>query len=240
MISVALVALVAAVYAVLLWAIGEAGGRAELPPNRRRALVVGVAVSVGAWLALAAALAATGVLSVWTARPPRVLMLPLTVFAALMMLNRTATFRELLAAIPDWWPVALQSFRVAVELILWGLFVRGVVPVQMTFEGRNFDVLVGLSASPISFLVATNRIGPRALLLWHAFGLAMLANVVGTAATSLPGPLHLAWPGEPLTEIASFPNVWIPAFLAPFAVFLHVVSIRKTVPLLSAHRQGVS
>jgi hypothetical protein len=52
--------------------------------------------------------------------------------------------------------------------------------------------------------------------------------VVVTAATSMPGPLHLDWPGEPLTEVARWPMIWVPAFLAPFAVLLHVVSLRQT------------
>jgi|GEM_PF-6363278 len=41
------------------------------------------------------------------------------------------------------------------------------------------------------------------------------------------GPLHLSWPGTPFTAIATWPMVWLPAFLAPLAVFLHGVSLQR-------------
>ena len=65
-------------------------------------------------------------------------------------------------------------------------------------------------------------------LVAAAMGLAVLANTVGTVGTSTPGPLHLDWPGAPLTAITSWPIVRLPAFLTPVAVFLHVVSLRQT------------
>ncbi len=234
MIVALLTALVAVMVGALVWAVNAAAQRANMLPARRRTLVVAVVFVISSWLALAATLAATGLLSVWTARPPRVLMLPLAVFTTMVLVARTATFRQLLAGLPAWWPVALQTFRIVVELVLWRLFVRGDVPVQMTFEGRNFDLLIGVTAPLIAAGVAAKRIRPRVLLAWNVVGLAMLANVVGTAATSIPGPLHVAWPGPPLTAIGDFPLVWIPAFLAPCAVFLHIVSIRK---LLSERRR---
>jgi len=70
-------------------------------------------------------------------------------------------------------------------------------------------------------------------IAWNVFGLAMLANAVGTVATSTPGPLHLNWPGEPFTAIASWPIIWIPALLAPIGIFLHVVSIRQAIGRLA-------
>ena len=124
--------------------------------------------------------------------------------------------------------MALQAFRVVVELAFWRLHWEGVVPVQMTFEGRNFDVLVGLTAPVVAAGIAAGRVGPRATIAWNLFGLAMLVNAIGTAATSAPGPLHLGWPGEPFTAIAAWPVIWIPALLAPVGIFLHVVSIRQS------------
>ncbi|RKI05803.1 hypothetical protein D7Y13_21655 [Corallococcus praedator] len=56
-------------------------------------------------------------------------------------------------------------------------------------------------------------------------GLAVLANTIFTVATSAPGPLHLDWPGVPFTAIATWPVIWLPALLAPLAVFLHVMSL---------------
>jgi hypothetical protein len=100
--------------------------------------------------------------------------------------------------------------------------------VQVTFEGRNFDILVGLTAPVAAWLVARRLASPAAVLCWNLAGLAVLANTIGTVATSVPGPLHLAWPGEPFTALAEWPLVWLPAFLAPLAVLLHIFSLRQT------------
>ena len=126
-----------------------------------------------------------------------------------------------------WQPVALQTFRIGVELAFWRLGLEGIAPVQVTFEGRNFDGLVGLTALIVAAGIAFGWFGPWAAIAWNLFGLAMLANAIGTVATSAPGPLHLNWPGEPFTAIATWPVIWIPALLAPVGIFLHVVSIRQ-------------
>lgn len=229
-----LVALVGVLAGAVLWAIATAARRSAWAPSARRRLVASVTISLGLWLGGVALLSWSGALAVWTSSPPRVFLVPLTAFAVLLVLSRTSGFRALLTAVPPSWPIALGSFRVGVELILWALFLNGLVPEQMTFAGRNFDVLVGLSAPWVAFAVGSRRIGPGWILLWNVFGLTMLANVVGTALTSVPGPLRLPWPGAPLTEIARWPMVWIPGFLVPLAVFLHVVSIRQTVARMGA------
>ena len=54
--------------------------------------------------------------------------------------------------LPLWALVGYQGFRVVVELMLHRAYEQGVIGVQMTWSGRNFDVLSGasaLSARPI-------------------------------------------------------------------------------------------
>ena len=130
-------------------------------------------------------------------------------------------------------------FRVGVELAFWRLHLGGLAPVQVTFEGRNFDALVGLTAPVVAAGIAAGGVGPRVTVAWNLFGLAMLLNAIGTVATSTPGPLHLAWPGEPFTATAAWPVIWIPALLAPAAIFLHVVSIRQSLARLATRGQEI-
>jgi hypothetical protein len=132
--------------------------------------------------------------------------------------------------------VALQTFRIAVELAFWRLHTEGLAPVQVTFEGRNFDALVGLTAPIVAAGIAFGWLGPRFTIVWNLFGLAMLFNAIGTVATSTPGPLHLNWPGQPFTAIAAWPVIWIPALLAPIGILLHVVSIRQALARSAASR----
>ena len=231
--DVALVALVAALAGAVTAAVHTTAVHIGLAaPDRRTWLTVAVAAGLTGWLGLTWLLADLDVLAQWGSAPPRVVLLPLAVLAAMILLNRRPAFAALVAHLPRWWPVAASSARIIVELVLWAWLSDGLIPRQLTFEGRNVDVIVGLTAPAVAWLITRDRIGPRAVLVWNLLGLASLVNVAVIAVTSVPGPLRASWPGQPLTVIAYWPAVWIPAFLLPLAAVLHVVSIRQTVPLL--------
>ena len=222
------VALVAGVSTALVWASGRAAHRAGLQAVAIRRLRVLVSVVLAGWLALTAAAAAGGWLRRWDAVPPRLALLPLVVLVTMVLLNRLPGFARLLVHVPPWWPIAAQVFRVGVELVLLAYYGRGLVPRQMTLEGRNLDLLVGLTAPVMAVLIARGRASRPLVLGWNALGLASLVNVAYLAVTSAPGALHRNWPGEPLTLVGHWPAVWIPALLLPSAVALHVISIRRT------------
>ena len=71
-----------------------------------------VAAALVVWLGATAALAESGFLADWTAQPPRWPLLPLTALGTFLLLGQTLIFRRLLAEVPPWQPVALQTFRV--------------------------------------------------------------------------------------------------------------------------------
>src|SRR4051812_23643892 len=98
-------------------------------------IIAGVAMVV--WFAIVLALAQTGVLAQFDALPPRI---PFIAFGAIgvgLVVSRVSSVKESLRAMPDWWPVALQSFRAPLEVGLYALFGAGLLPEQMTFSGRN-------------------------------------------------------------------------------------------------------
>ncbi len=236
-ISTAIIVPLAAGLVVLLsYGVARAARRAGLA----RSGVLGMEVITGLslWLTATAALALGGVLEVSEGRMPREPLLPPMALATCILLSLTGSFRRLLAALPAWQPVALQAFRIGVELAFWQLYQEGLAPRQVTFDGRNFDGLVGLTALPLAALMALGRVGPRTTIAWNIFGLVALANAIFTAATSAPGPQHLGWPGEPFAAIADWPVVWIPALFAPIGLFLHVLSIRQAVARIGAERGG--
>ena len=79
-----------------------------------------------------------------------------------------------LRALPTWGLVAFQAFRAPLEFTLYALHREGLVPAQLTFTGRNFDVLVGLTAPLVAWLAATGRASPRLLKVWNALGVLLL------------------------------------------------------------------
>lgn len=128
--------------------------------------------------------------------------------------------------------VAVQSFRLPLEIWLYSLFSAGVVDRRMTFAGANADIAVGLSAPLlVAFMHWRGGIEPglrRWLLAWNVLGLMLLLNVVVIAVLSMPLPFKV-FTTEPATRfVAEFPFVWLPTLLVPVALMAHIVSLRRT------------
>jgi len=182
---------------------------------------------LGLWLALALALASAGVLRQFALKPPPLLLLVGGAVALLAWATTRPVAKRMLRHTPRAWPVALQTLRVPIELMLFGLYTAGRMPVHLTLEGRNVDVLVGLSAPFVAWLVHTGRLGARALALWNVASLACLVNIVGMSITTMPGPLQRPWPGVSNAVVTEVPFVLLPALLVPVALFGHVLSLRQ-------------
>src|SRR5688572_22005570 len=181
---------------------------ARLPP-------AGTAVVV-AWLALTGLLAWTGALLRAGTVPLYFPLLVLTPILTGIFFLRSSPGQEVLARLPPASPVVMQSFRIVMEIVLWALAVQGRVPYLITFEGRNVDILIGLTAWPVARYCFVRRRWPvRVAALWNVAGLIILANVVFRAYLSAPTPLRIFFTHPPTSFIGTLPYVWLPAFLVP-------------------------
>jgi hypothetical protein len=123
--------------------------------------------------------------------------------------------------------LGLQSFRLVVELVLWALALQGRLSPLLTFEGRNFDVLVGLTALPMAWLCfARHAWPPAAAAVWNVAGIVILVATVLHFVLSAPSPLQRIHTEPPTTIVATLPYIWLPGFLVPLAWTLHVASLR--------------
>ncbi len=118
----------------------------------------------------------------------------------------------------------LQVFRVFVEIVLWLLFIQNLLPLQMTFEGRNFDIIAGIT----SLLAAQFFLNSRGwMIAWNSLGLGLLINIVSIAILSMPTSLRV-FENEPASTIVTqFPFIFLPTFLVPLAYILHFLSLKK-------------
>ena len=159
--------------------------------------------------------------------PPR---FPLLVFIPVILLSilfwvRNRNNSDVLS-IPITWTVHFQSFRIFVELILLYTFYAGIIPKSATFEGLNFDVLMGISAPFMGyFFFKKNRF--RILhYVWNILGILMILFVGFIIATSMYRPD--IWSSEtPIVslEFVCMPYLLIAGFLAPMGIFMHIVSL---------------
>ncbi len=108
------------------------------------------------WLIIQASLAFTGFYLKTDSLPPRLLffaVLPaLLLIIALFIFART----NFISRLPIKILTILHVIRIPVELVLLWLFQAGQIPQLMTFEGRNFDILSGLTA-PYNLLAGFSR-----------------------------------------------------------------------------------
>jgi hypothetical protein len=189
-------------------------------PLRARVLLV-------AWLLAVGVLAAAGVFLRDGRVPPYFAGVGLLPSAAGVTFVCSRSGAALLARTSPTALIGLQSFRVIVEIVLWALATQHRLSPLLTFEGRNFDILVGLTALPVAWLCFVRRAGsPRVAVGWNVAGIAILANIVIHALLSAPTPFQALRTEPPTTIIATLPYIWLPGFLVPLALSLHVASLR--------------
>jgi hypothetical protein len=188
------------------------------------------------WLSYAGLLGYSGVLKNMTTRPPGIVFLVvpvllfLIIFLAFAVLSNASA--RLALALPLWILLGAQSFRICVELFLHQLWIDGLVPKMLTFEGANVDIYVAASAPLIAWLSTSGRWGLRIALAWNVLGLIALTNVVTRAVLTAPGPFHLIHTEVPNLLIGTFPFLFIPGLFVPLAVVMHLLALRAIVSRL--------
>lgn len=198
-------------------------------PGSARATLGAVGVAA-LYLGVSFALARLGVLADVDARPPPAGLMLLAMGLGMVALAFSPLGDRLLA-----WPlgvlVGVQAFRIAVELLLAATYHAGGLPVEMTYEGLNFDVVSGVLALGLGLWAWRGTVPRGAVLAWNGLGLALLAIVVTMAALSAFG----VWATEPRVALpAMWPGVWLPAWLVMLALLGHVLVFRK----LARERRG--
>lgn len=189
-------------------------------PTRARAIL-------GLWLLALGLLAGAGAFLRGGRVPPYFAGVGLLSSAAAVLFVFSRPGSTVLARTSAAWLVGLQSFRVVVEIVLWALATQHRLSPLLTFEGRNFDILVGLTAVPVAWLCLVRRAWPAwVAVVWNVAGIVILANVVLHALLSAPTPFQVLWTEPPTRIIATLPYIWLPGFLVPLALSLHVASLR--------------
>lgn len=171
--------------------------------------------------------------------PALLLLLGLTLLTVAIVLSPVGA--RLAAGIGLGAMVTFQAFRIPVELLLHRLYVEGVVPVQMTYEGRNFDVITGISGLALGLWLLRRKAVPRAVVLgWNLVGLALLVNIVAIAVVSTPVAFRRFLDSPPHTLPSTFPFIWLPSFLVQVALGSHLLVFRQLASgPVAAHQAGM-
>lgn len=228
MVTLLFLLLVAGVFTWMFIGLRRVLGRTGWTPERQAAVFSRALVAVAAWALILAGLAMAGFFANFAAMPPRIplsIVFPLAVMVVLVLSRGGAT---LLQVMPPHWPVYAQTIRIGVELVILLAVLNRMMPIQLSLEGRNFDIVTGLLAIPVGYYVFAIRRWPRWVAVgYHLLGMGLLVNVLVLSFLSMPTPMRLFFNEPANTLITQFPWVYLPGMLVPLAFSLHIVSLRQ-------------
>jgi len=161
--------------------------------------------------------------------PPKIMLFGiLPAILTIILLFTTPQGRQFIDSLPLKNLVYLNIVRIPVEIVLYWLFLNKAVPELMTFTGRNFDIIAGVTAPFIAYFGLTkSKLNRQTILLWHFISLGLLLNIVVNALFSAPSPIQKFAFEQPNIAILNFPFSWLPTFIVPIVLFGHLVSIRQ-------------
>lgn len=116
----------------------------------------------------------------------------------------------------------LHSVRIPVEIILFYLFIYKMVPELMTFEGRNFDILAGLTAPIIGIMVLTKRASNRLLIFWNVVSLGLVCFILINGILSSELPFQQFGFEQPNRAVTYFPFILLPVVIVPIVIYTHL------------------
>jgi hypothetical protein len=179
------------------------------------------------WLAAVSALAAAGAYRA----APIAIPLGVPVFAAigLLLLSRLPLLPQLLAATPPSWLIGLMVARIAGGVFLIGVANGEVVKPWFAAWGGGLDVLVGVTALPLAWWVATgSSFALAAAIAWNVIGLIDFAG--GIAISRIvpgSGPAAMVLLKTPVMGMLKPTIYGIVTWAVPVAIIVHILSIRQ-------------
>ena len=204
------------------------GGLVFIFKRDRDRVLPGVYILIGLWMVVQAVLGYTGFYRQFDAVPPRFLaaIVP-PFFVILLLLGR---YQTLIRSFPLRPLTFIHTVRIPVEIVLYYLYLNGHIPKLMTYEGRNFDILAGITAPIVAQLVfRRNHVHKNLLLIWNILALGLLINIVGHAILSTPTPVQQLAFEQPNIAVFYFPFIWLPSVIVPIVLFSHLVSITQLI-----------
>ena len=162
--------------------------------------------------------------------PPRFILLLLPPIIFILILFLTEKGKRFIDSIDLKFLTLLHIIRIPVEIILYWLFVYKKIPILMTFEGRNFDIISGLTAPIIFYYGFVNvKFGKKVIIAWNYLCLVLLLNIVFNSVLSSPFSLQKFAFEQPNVAILYFPFNLLPSLIVPIVLFSHLVVIRRLI-----------
>lgn len=194
--------------------------------NNKKRVIYGITI----WMVVVSLLGISGFYRKLNVFPPRFLFLlaPTIIFVLLLFTSKKT--KNYIDKLNLKWLTLLHVVRIPVEITLYFVFLSGLIPQNMTFEGSNYDIISGITAPIMYYLVFVRKIfGRKALLFWNIICLVLLINILTIAVLSAQTPFQKLAFEQPNIGVTYFPFVWLPTVIVPIVLFSHLASIKQLV-----------
>ncbi len=179
------------------------------------------------WLLLQSSIALSGFYTITDTMPPRLLLAVAPALALIIILFITKIGLSFIDKSDIGYLILLNTVRIPVELALLWLHKAEKIPVEMTFEGWNFDILSGITAPFIWWLYRKGKLSNLLLFVWNTVCFLLLINIVVIAILSAPSPFRQLGGTQPNIAVLYAPFVWLPSFIVPIVILSHITIFRK-------------
>lgn len=209
------------VYATFMGAVIYSIIRFYFASNRNLKFTAGLIL----WASLHIVLAFSGFYENTKTIPPRLMLLVFPVMIIILSSIFSSKMKNWLGSLNLKQLMYLHAVRIPVELTLFWLFTANYVPELMTFEGRNFDIIAGISGLIVAYYAfRNNRLNRPLLWIWNIGSILLLSNIIISALLSTPTVIQQMAFEQPNIAILKFPFLLLPVIIVPLVMISNIAA----------------
>jgi hypothetical protein len=227
--------IVAAAALLLRQAAAAAGDAPREAASLQRRFLAGAAI----WIAIVGAAAVSGLLLPRDGPPLPFAIMVVAVVALGVAIARSRVGDRLARGAPLALLVLFQSFRLPLELAMHRAHDEGLMPVQMSYSGMNFDIVTGATALLLGLTMMVTRVPRWLVMTWNVMGTILLANIIGVAILSTPVFAYFG-PDRLNVWVTWMPYTLLPAVMVLAAWAGHLIVFRALAQPSSSIQAGSS
>ena len=213
---------------VILYGLQQTLNKTNFEKRKKQLIMVGTFFCFALWIATLTVLSYKGFFADFRQLPPRPVLAMFLPLPIVLLISFSSTGTQILKAVPQHWLILMQSFRILVEVLIWFAVLANKFPIQMSFEGRNFDIFSGFLALAATYLIIKQPNSSSKIIIgYNVIGIVLLLNILIVALLSMPISIRY-FMNDPSAELVSqFPFILLPGVLVPIAYSFHIFSLRQ-------------
>jgi len=213
---------------IIGYGLQQALHRTSFDRRKKQRIIIGTVFCFVLWVTAITVLSYKDFFSDFQSLPPRPVIAMLFPLPVILLLSFSSTGTQILKAVPPHWLILMQSFRIFVEILIWFAVLANKFPIQMSFEGRNFDIFSGILALGAAYLMVKMPIASQKIIIsFNIIGILLLLNILIVALLSMPTSVRYFMNNPSAELVAQFPFILLPSVLVPIAYSFHIFSLRQ-------------